>query len=77
MPDGSPASGPTGWTWARALGVSRSCVPWPPALAGPLIVFETLSALAYYDNNLAADADDALADATNVAVMSLAGWRRA
>ena len=26
--------------------------------------------------SLAADADDALADATNVAVMSLAGWRR-
>jgi hypothetical protein len=27
--------------------------------------------------SLAADADDALADATNVAVMTLAGWRRA
>ena len=27
--------------------------------------------------SLAGDADDALADATNVAVMALAGWRRA
>ena len=31
-----PASGPTGWTWARALGVSRSCVPWPPTRTTPL-----------------------------------------